>query len=123
MLTVDGNTGMKQGDNGGGGAGYALLQRNVEDRSDAIDVWYEAPAKHLIQDPSTKIVHGVIAEVDGQEISIRAKNGVILALGGYENSPEIQQNYTQRKFWPSLGRALYNEGDGVKMLLEINADL
>lgn len=124
MLTVDGNNGMKAGEDfGGGGAAYQLFFDNVEQRSDMIDVWYEAPAKHLIQDPSTKIIHGVIAEVEGQQIKIRAKNGVVLCCGGFENNPEMQQQFTQRKFWPSLGRALYNEGDGIKMALEVNADL
>ena len=59
----------------------------------------------------------------GQQIKIRAKNGVVLCCGGFENNPEMQQQFTQRKFWPSLGRALYNEGDGIKMALEVNADL
>ena len=121
MVTVDGNDGMSVG--GGGGAAYKLFQDNVEARSDTIDVWYEAPAKHLIQDPATKIIHGVIVEVDGEQKNVRAKNGVVLACGGFENNPRMQQNYTQRVFWPSLGRALYNEGDGITMALEVNAAL
>lgn len=124
MLTVDGNSGIKPGEDfGGGGAMYTLLLDNVESRADTIDVWYEAPAKHLIQDPATKIVHGVVVEVGGKEVKVRAKNGVVLACGGFESNPKMQQDYSQRKYWPSLGHALYNEGDGIKMALEINADL
>ena len=123
MVTVDGNNGLGATTAGGGGAAYTLFLNAVEARADSIDVWYEAPAKHLIQDPANKIVHGIIAEVADQEVKIRAKNGVVLTCGGYENIPEMQQNFAQRKFWPSQGRALYNEGDGIAMALEINADL
>ena len=38
---------------------YNLVQDNVADRADMIDVWYECPATHLVQDPQTKVVHGV----------------------------------------------------------------
>lgn len=123
-ITTNGSTGIVNPTNfGGDGATYRLLVSNVEQRSDMIDVWFEAPAKHLIQEPGTKIIHGVIAEVGGQEIKVRAKNGVVLTCGGYENNPLMQQDYNNRKFWPSLGRALYNEGDGIKMAQEIGADL
>ena len=123
-FTVDGSNGMVPPNVfGGNGACYTLLKKNVTDRADSIDVWYEAPARHLIQDPATKIIHGVVAEVEGQEINIRAKNGVILCCGGYENNAEMQQNYNQREFWHPTGTCYYNEGDGIKMALEVNADL
>lgn len=123
-VTVDGSNGMNPPHAfGGNGACYNLLKTNVESRSDAIDVWYEAPAKHLVQDPSTKVIHGVIAEVAGTPISIRARNGVVLTCGGYEENPRMQQDYAQRKYWPSTGSVHYNEGDGIKMALEVNASL
>ena len=123
-ITTNGSTGIVKPTNfGGDGATYRLLADNVEQRADMIDVWFEAPAKHLIQEPGTKIIHGVAAEVGGREVKVRAKNGVVLTCGGYENNPLMQQDYNNRKFWPSLGRALYNEGDGVKMAQEVGADL
>lgn len=123
-FTVNGSTGMKPPYVfGGDGACYTLLKRNVTERAESIDVWYEAPAKHLVQDPNTKIVHGVLAEIDGQEIRVRAKNGVVLTCGGYENNPSMQQDYNQRTFWPPTGTCYWNEGDGIKMAQEIGADL
>lgn len=123
-LTVDGVSGFRPGEQaGGGGMAYNLIRDNVLSRSDMIDVWYEAPATHLIQDPTAKIIHGVVTEVAGQEIKVRAKNGVVLACGGFENNPEMQQHYFQHEFWPSLGCAYWNEGDGIKMALEVGADL
>ena len=123
-LTVDGSTGMiPPVVFGGNGACYNLLKKNVVDRADNIDVWYEAPATHLIQDPQTKVIHGVTAQVGDKEVKVRAKNGVVLTCGGYENSPQMQQDYNQHLFWPPTGTCYYNEGDGIKMALEVNADL
>lgn len=123
-ITTNGNSGINKPTNfGGDGATYNLLKDNVLNRADSIDIWYEAPGRRLVQDPVTKIVHGVVAEVEGAERTIRAKNGVVLTCGGYENNPQMQQDYNNRKFWPSLGRALYNEGDGIKMAQNVGADL
>ena len=122
-FTTNGYYGVRPGENfGGDGQTYALLLKNVQER-DNIDVWYEAPAKHLVQDPATKVVHGVEADVMGQTVRVRAKNGVVMALGGFENNREMQQHYFCNTFWPSLGRALYNEGDGILMAEEVGADL
>lgn len=123
-FTTNGYYGVRPGENfGGDGQTYALLKRNVVERADLIDVWYEAPAEHLIQDPQTKIVHGVEAQVNGQPVKVRAKNGVVLTCGGFENNVRMQQDYFGNTFWPSLGRALWNEGDGIRMAQEIGAQL
>ncbi|MEG0505271.1 MAG: FAD-dependent oxidoreductase, partial [Raoultibacter sp.] len=123
-ITTNGNNGINKPTNfGGDGETYNFLKNNVLSRSDSIDVWYEAPGKSLVQDPVTKIIHGIVAVVNEKDITIRAKNGVVLTCGGYENNPKMQQDYNQRKFWPSLGRALYNEGDGIKMAQAVGADL
>ena len=78
---------------GGDGALYALIQENVNKRKGNIDVWYNAPGKKLIHDPQTGIIHGVIIEVNGAPKYVRAKNGVILATGGYENNPDMFRNF------------------------------
>ena len=123
-FTTNGYYGVRPGENfGGDGQTYALLKRNVVERADLIDVWYEAAAEHLIQDPQTKIVHGVEAQVNGQPVKVRAKNGVVLTCGGFENNVRMQQDYFGNTFWPSLGRALWNEGDGIRMAQEIGAQL
>ncbi len=123
-FTTNGYYGVRPGENfGGDGQTYALLKRNVVERADLIDVWYEAPATHLIQDPQTRIVHGVEAQVGEQTIKVRAKNGVVLACGGFENNVRMQQDYFGNTFWPSLGRALWNEGDGIRMAQEVGAQL
>ncbi|MCL2339924.1 MAG: FAD-dependent oxidoreductase [Actinomycetia bacterium] len=123
-ITTNGNTGINRPRNfGGDGATYNLLRDACRARTDKIDMWFEAPATRLIQEPATKIIHGVECTIADKTYKIRAKNGVCLACGGFENNPAMQQDYIERVFSPSLGRALYNTGDGIKMALEINADL
>ena len=121
-FTVAGNTGMSPVAFGGDGAAYRLLKENVMKREN-ITVWYEAGAKRLIQDGATKMIHGVTVSVDGQEINVRARNAVVLACGGFENNPEMQQDYTDRYFWPSTGNAHFNTGDGIRMAQDVGADL
>lgn len=94
------------------GAFWRELTRIVEERADKIDVWYEAPGKKLIQDPDTKIVHGVTAEVEGRMVNLRARNGVVLCTGGFENNLEMIQNYLRLPYAYSKG-GQYNEGDGI----------
>jgi len=108
---------------GGNGLMYFSTKRAVTERTEAIDVWYQAPATHLIQDPATKIIHGVEAEVEGKTVKIRAKNGVILACGGFESNEQMLQDYSGKAGLVSLGSALYNTGDGIRMAQEVGANL
>lgn len=94
----------------------------VTARADAIDVWLEAPARHLIQDPFDKTILGVEIEREGQTLAVRAKNGVVLACGGFENDMELVENFTGRERLYPLG-TIYNTGDGVRMALEVGASL
>lgn len=104
------------------GKWYKFFQKLVEEQHENIDVWYEAPATHLIQDKETKVVHGVTIENNGQEYNVFARNGVVMALGGFENNQVMLQNYTQLSDAYSKG-ARYNTGDGIKMAIEVGANL
>lgn len=101
---------------------WNLLRDNVVSRSANIDVWYSSPATALIQDPERKIVHGVKVASNGTTLNIRAKYGVVLATGGFENNIDMIQNYVQMPYAYSKG-AKYNTGDGIKMAMKIGADL
>ncbi|MEE8716331.1 MAG: FAD-binding protein [Coriobacteriales bacterium] len=101
---------------------WKLIRSSVLDRSEAIDVWYESPARHLVQDPDTKTVVGVEIERDGETVYVRAINGVVLTCGGFENNPEMVQDYLGSARFLPLG-SLYNKGDGVRMGIEVGADL
>lgn len=101
---------------------WETVRQGVVDRADSITVWFESPAKHLIQDPFTKTVIGVQIERGGKLLNVRAKNGVVLSCGGFENNEEMVENYTQRERMYPLG-STYNTGDGIHMAVEVGADL
>lgn len=109
---------------GGDGRLYALIQKNVEARraQGKIDVWFEAPGRKLLQDPATGVIHGVVAEVEGAARNIRAKNGVVLATGGFENNIEMFRNFAGQQVAYSKG-ARYNTGDGILMAMDVKANM
>ena len=100
---------------------FKILARNVEQRK--IKVFYETPAKKLIQDPATRGILGVLAESKGREKYFKANRGVILTTGGYENNFEMQgyYNFPGLRMYP--WGTPYNTGDGIKMASEAGADM
>ena len=101
---------------------WQTQREGVSSRQDKIDVWLESPALHLIQDPQSKTIVGVEVQRKGDNLLIRANNGVVLTCGGFENNPEMVQDYLGLTRCAPLG-TLYNTGDGVRMALEVGADL
>ncbi|WP_294763764.1 FAD-dependent oxidoreductase, partial [uncultured Lactobacillus sp.] len=89
---------------------WKKLRQNVLDRSDKIDVLYSTPAKHLIQDTDKTII-GVQIKNKGKLFNVHAKNGVVLALGGFENNEQMVQDYLGETNLLPYG-TLYNNGDG-----------
>lgn len=101
---------------------WRTMRNLVAERSDKITVWLDSPATQLIQDPDTKTVVGVRIQHDDQDVLVRAVNGVVMSCGGFENNPQMVQDYLGAARLAPLG-SLYNVGDGVKMTAEIGADL
>lgn len=61
------------------------------------------------------VVRGVRVESDGEERTIRARKGVILATGGFEHNAEMREQYQRQPIgteW-SVG-AKANTGDGIR---------
>lgn len=106
----------------GDGHLWKVFRQNVTDRADKIDIWFESPATHLIQDPETKTIVGVELTRGGETLRIRALNGVVLTCGGFENNPEMVECYLGMANSAAIG-TLYNTGDGVRMAMEAGADL
>lgn len=101
---------------------WRFLKKGVVKRADKIDCWYESPATSLIQDPASKTIIGVEIEHEGKTVRIAARNGVVMALGGFENNPEYMQQTTGYTTVYPIG-SLYNEGDGIRMAQQIGAKL
>ncbi|MBI2858211.1 MAG: FAD-binding protein [Chloroflexi bacterium] len=108
----------------GMGFGFArYLAAQMKERK--IGVAYETAARRFLADASGQVV-GVEAErlVEGkpERIKVRAGRGVILAPGGFEFNETMKLNYL-RVYPTYFTGSEANTGDGVRMALEVGADL
>lgn len=101
---------------------WNLVRKNVVDRSDSIDVWMESPAVSLIQDPLSKVILGVKVSRAGEELNVRAKNGVVLSCGSYEANLLKYEDYACYPEIHPYG-TLLNTGDGIDMAQAVGASL
>jgi len=97
---------------------WGVLQQSVEKRS--IDVQYKTSAKRLITDADKRVI-GVIANGPDGEIRIKARRGVVLSCGGFQYDREMQRNFLGLSYYAQ--GCLGNTGDGIRMALELGADL
>jgi succinate dehydrogenase/fumarate reductase flavoprotein subunit len=101
---------------------WQTIRNEVIKRADKIDIWLNSKAEHLIQNSKNGEICGVIISRNHKQYYIHAKQGVVLATGGFENNEEMQQDYLHINKLTPLG-TLYNNGDGVKMAAEVGAKM
>ena len=101
---------------------WNCYREQIVNHADSIDVWLESPVTKLIQEPNTKTVLGVTVERGGEELNIRATNGVVLTCGGFENNRTMLKDYLGLESSAYLGTE-YNTGDGINMAKAAGADL
>lgn len=101
---------------------WKLICKKVIDRKDQIDIWLNSRAKCLIQDPESKTILGAIIQRNNKQYYLHANKGIVLATGGFENNPQLQQDYLHISKLTPLG-TLYNKGDGIKMAQSVGAKL
>ena len=104
-----------------GEALFKFMLGQVDKRK--IEVLFETPAGRLVQDPATREIRGVIARTKQGDLAIKARKGVVLSCGGYENNPEMKAyfNYPGMTIFPAGTPG--NTGDGIKMVSEVGAQL
>jgi succinate dehydrogenase/fumarate reductase flavoprotein subunit len=105
--------------------GYSLTWKRFESlvRERPIRVLYETPGRALIQDGTGKEVHGVRAQRRDETIAVKARRGVVLTCGGFENNQEMIRNYLPGIPYCYTSGSPYNEGDGITMAMSVGADL
>ncbi|MDR2957236.1 MAG: FAD-dependent oxidoreductase [Coriobacteriales bacterium] len=103
----------------GGMAFFRTLSEAAESRG--AEVMLKTPAKELITD-DTGMVIGCLAESGGKEIAIKAKKGVVLAAGSYENDPDMRSIFFSGAEMHTMGTP-GNTGDGVRMAQKVGAGL
>ena len=104
------------------GGFWKLLRKQVFDRLDKIDIWFESPEEHLIQDPETNTVMGAVIKRNNREVNVAAKRGVVLSLGGFENNQSMIQDFLGQGSLAPIG-TLYNRGKGIDLAVEAGAGL
>jgi succinate dehydrogenase/fumarate reductase flavoprotein subunit len=99
---------------------FNFLAQQVASRN--IEVLWETPATRLITNEKREVIGVVARSRDGGEISIKASRAVVLTCGGYEFDEAALKTYL-----PAYPMVFYgnpdNTGDGVRMAMEIGADL
>lgn len=108
----------------GGGFGREILWTALADALAArdVEVLVETRAVELVQDPRGAVV-GAQAERAGQSMHIKARHGVVLATGGFENDPEMVRNYLGIPGTPVVWGSQAGTGDGIRMAMKAGADL
>jgi succinate dehydrogenase/fumarate reductase flavoprotein subunit len=99
---------------------WIAFEKNIRNRD--INIQFEHRLVDLIQDPDSLEVFGAVVRNGDRTVYIRARRGVIMATGGYENNMDMQRNYFGLTEAYAMGTP-YNTGDGVKILQKAGADL
>ena len=98
---------------------FKIMEDNIEQRG--IAVWLESPARRLLTGADGS-VQGVVVDTPSGTHRIQARQGVVLACGGFEANEEMQRQWWQEK--PVLTAAfLGSTGDGIRMAQAVGADL
>jgi succinate dehydrogenase/fumarate reductase flavoprotein subunit len=88
-----------------------------------VSISFDTRALKLYRDPLTNEVQGVYAEKGGKALNVKARKGVILSCGGFENNEAMLRSYlgTGQSKHP-LGTP-FNRGDGFGMVAPFGAQL
>lgn len=103
----------------GGQRIWGLLDQQVQQRG--IDVKCSTPVKELITNDAGNIT-GVTAESVGGLVHVRARKGVIMSCGGFENNEALKRDNFKPHGLAIVGSP-GNTGDGIRMVQKIGAEL
>ncbi len=105
--------------------GYSYTWQRFESlvKERPIPVLYQTPGRALIQHDLTKEILGVCARRGEKSIAVKARRGVVLTCGGFENNQEMIRNYLPGVPYCYTSGSPYNEGDGITMAQSVGADL
>lgn len=99
-----------------GSAGTYLIEQMIETfTKEGGTIQNDTRVQSLIQNEAGRVV-GVVVQIDGEEVGIRARRGVILTTGGFIKNREMV-----KKFAPELARCNFPigsdgcDGSGIRM--------
>jgi urocanate reductase len=87
---------------------------------------FKTPATGLVRDPAKGVI-GVMAQADGKAIAVKANKAVILAASSFDFNKDMARAFSPQQYWAlTKGICLCSPaatGDGIRMALDIGADL
>ena len=98
---------------------------------DLVTVLTETEATHLIRNAEGRVI-GVQAEGRQGTINCKAKRAVLISSAGIDHNLEMAKDYSRQQYWGlqmlekgyvAPKDTIYNTGDGVRMGIEVDADL
>lgn len=103
-------------------SGVWVTMRNCVTNRPAIRRRFEAPVTDLVQDPDSGEVAGVVIGTGAARRYIRARGGVVLAMGGFEANAAMQRDFHGMDRAAPMGSPA-NTGDGIRILQKAGAAL
>ncbi|MDP2644947.1 MAG: FAD-dependent oxidoreductase [Desulfobacterales bacterium] len=97
----------------------AMLLDNLKDRQ--ISIQCDTAVQKLVVN-SHKLIVGVEAQHNGNQLNIQARKGVVLACGGFEFDEWAKSQFLETKPFYSMG-SLASTGDGLRMAQDLGARL
>lgn len=100
-----------------GNALIAALYKSVLEKG--IPVLRNSPVRRLLHEGGRVV--GVEFEAAGQRVATRARRGVVLATGGFPNSPELRRELIPMAPEPHSAAAETGTGDGIRLARSVGA--
>ena len=111
------------------GIGFFKTYQAYMDAHEGITMMYNTKAEELIVENGA-VVGAVCTGETGNKVTVKARNGVVLATGGFGQNVEMRMAANEEtKLWPSLDEAIPSTntsaitGDGIRMAEAVGADL
>lgn len=102
----------------------AALEKNA--RGNGVEIFLNSKAEQLITEDG-KVTGAVVTNANGEQVSVMANKGVILATGGFARNVEMREKYNTQ--WDYIGENLPSNnamgatGDGIIMGEAVGANL
>ena len=108
---------------------FSTYVAEMERLADKITLYEEVTAKELIMDGDKAVGVKAVDNRTGEEITLNASQGVIIATGGFSANGKLVQEYNTTGKWPDLSkiattnRFSCSQGDGIIMARDAGASL